>query len=105
MAEMRVKDAILDGEIVCLDGDGRSQFLDLMGRRRAEAVFYAFDLVWIDGEDLRGWPLMKRKRRLRHFVKASRNPAVLIADHIERDGVKLFHTIRERRLRGHCCQA
>lgn len=67
-----IKSAILDGEIVCLDGKGRSQFLDLMRRRRADAVFYAFDLLWLDGEDLRALPLIERKRRLLRLVRAGR---------------------------------
>ena len=53
IAKLPVKNAILDGELVCLDNDGRSIFLDL-GRRRLDACFYAFDLLWIDGVDLRG---------------------------------------------------
>lgn len=50
-SELRVKNAILDGEIVCLDGFGRSQFQLLF--RRGEPVFYAFDLLWLNGRDLR----------------------------------------------------
>ena len=57
-------DAILDGEIVCLDDQGRSQFYDLMFNR-AEAHFYAFDLLWLDGEDLRDRPLVERKATLK----------------------------------------
>ena len=52
--------AILDGEIVCLDDQGRSQFYDLMFNR-AEPHFYAFDLLWLDGEDLRDRPLVGAK--------------------------------------------
>lgn len=100
MAAVRAKDAILDGEMVCLDGDGRSQFLELMRRRRAEAVFYAFDLLWHNGEDLRKLPLIERKRRLKRLIRASHNPAVLMADHIERDGVRLFEAIRKRDCEG-----
>jgi bifunctional non-homologous end joining protein LigD len=54
-------EAVLDGEIVCLDSNGRPQFYDLL-RRRSEPVFYAFDLLWLDGEDLRTRPLVDRKR-------------------------------------------
>jgi len=56
--------AILDGELVCLDGDGRSQFNALLFRR-AEPCFVAFDLLWLDGVDLRERPLRDRKRALR----------------------------------------
>ena len=45
----------LDGEIVCLAAEGRPQFYDLL-RHRGDPVFYAFDLLWLDGEDLRPLP-------------------------------------------------
>jgi ATP-dependent DNA ligase len=45
-------DAVLDGEIVCLDSHGRPQFYELL-RRRGDPVFYAFDLLSCDGKDLR----------------------------------------------------
>jgi bifunctional non-homologous end joining protein LigD len=47
--------AILDGEIVCLDGHGRSIFAPLI-ERQAIPYFYAFDLLWLDGEDWRRRP-------------------------------------------------
>lgn len=50
-----VKNVILEDGIVCLDPDGRSQFLDLMRKRRQDACFYTFDLLWLDGKDLCGW--------------------------------------------------
>ena len=57
---MKAKNAILDGEIVCLDAAGCSQFKELL-YRRGRAVFFAFDLVWLDGIDLRQTPLIERK--------------------------------------------
>ena len=45
-------EAILDGEIVYLGPDGKPQFYELM-RRRSPQHFYTFDLLWIDGRDLR----------------------------------------------------
>jgi len=71
-----------------------------MRRRRAEAVFYAFDLLWLDGEDLRALPLTQRKRKLKSLIRTSCTPAVLLADHVERDGVKLFEAIRKRDCEG-----
>jgi hypothetical protein len=50
--ELHVKDAILYGEIVCLDAVGRSMFKELLFRR-GNPVFYAFDLLWLNGRDLR----------------------------------------------------
>jgi bifunctional non-homologous end joining protein LigD len=69
LAGLHVDDAILDGEIVCLAADGRSQFRELMHGRRQDACFYAFDLLWHDGEDLRPLPLVERKRRLRRLIR------------------------------------
>jgi ATP dependent DNA ligase domain len=66
-ASLSLRDAILDGEIVHLDPHGVPQFLDLMRRRRPQH-FYAFDLVWLDGRDLRAAPLVKRKRLLAGIV-------------------------------------
>ena len=50
--QLPVKDAILDREIVCLDGDGNSLFNELLFRR-GQPYFYAFVLLWLNGKDLR----------------------------------------------------
>jgi bifunctional non-homologous end joining protein LigD len=69
LAKLPVKSTILDGELVVLDQNGRSQSLQLMRRKRQYACFYAFDLLWLDGEDLRPLPLVERKRRLRRLIR------------------------------------
>src|SRR5437867_2093123 len=58
-AHLKVQDAVLNGEIVCLDSLGRSQFHELMSRRGAP-FFYAFDLLWLNGKDVRQLPLVDR---------------------------------------------
>jgi hypothetical protein len=58
---------VLDGEIVCLNRDGKTQFKDLLFRR-GEPRFYAFDLLGCQGEDMRYLPLIDRKLRLRSVV-------------------------------------
>src|SRR5262252_5298616 len=50
---LRAENAVLDGELTCLDEEGRRQFNRLL-RRRGEPVFVAFDLLWLNGHDLRG---------------------------------------------------
>ena len=52
--------AVLDGELACLDEEGRPQF-DRLLRRRGEPVFVAFDLLWLNGRDLRRRTLLDRK--------------------------------------------
>ena len=62
---LRSRTVILDGEAVALDDDGRSNFDRLRHRRHDEAVFlYAFDLIELNGDDLRRDPLEVRKATL-----------------------------------------
>jgi bifunctional non-homologous end joining protein LigD len=99
LAGLKAKSAILDGEIVALDSSGVSQFKELL-YRRGRAVFFAFDLVWLDGEDLRQTPLIERKKKLRKVVERSKCPEILYAQHIERNGKLLFQEVVERNLEG-----
>ena len=78
---LKAKNAILDGEIVCVDENGSSQFNNLLFRRGTPR-FCAFDLLWLNGKDLRGLTLIERKRELRKLVPND-FPHVLYVDHIE----------------------
>ena len=57
----------MDGEIVCLNDEGKPEFRDLLFRR-GEARSVAFDLLWCDGQDLRYTPLTERKHKLRSIL-------------------------------------
>jgi len=100
MAGLRVHNAILDGELVSLRPDGRSQFMDLMRRRTRDALYYVFDLLWLDGRDLRPLPLLERKAALRQILKLSKVPALLYADHVEGIGSSFFKAVCERDCEG-----
>ena len=99
LAKLPVQTAILDGEIVCLDGKGVSQFNELLSRKR-EPIFNAFDLLWLDGKDLRQMPLVERKKRLARLVRAAKCPRLLYAQHIEQHGKGFFAEICARDLEG-----
>jgi bifunctional non-homologous end joining protein LigD len=88
---VRVRTAVLDGEIVCVDQDGRPQFYDLLYRRRPP-YFFAFDLLFHNGEDLRFLPLTERKDRLRALLRRSSGP-MLAVDHVEETGTALFERV------------
>jgi bifunctional non-homologous end joining protein LigD len=92
------RSAVLDGEIVCLDRRGKPQFRDLL-HRRGEPRFVAFDLLRIDGEDLRYVPLMERKAKLRALV-SKRNDHLLYCDHVETHGEKLYAMACKKDLEG-----
>src|SRR5215467_6547644 len=57
---LRTENAVLDGEIACVDDSGRSVFNDLLFRRR-DCSFFAFDLLFLNSKDLRELPLVERK--------------------------------------------
>jgi bifunctional non-homologous end joining protein LigD len=61
---LEVDDAILDGEIIANDETGRPQFYDLLRGKRPPA-YVAFDVVWLNGVDLRPVPLSERRELLR----------------------------------------
>ena len=88
---------VLDGEIVVLDETGRPQFYELL-RRRGEPVSYAFDVLMLDGRDLRSLPLMERKNILRRIV--NKHPRILYARHFDQNGSDLFRLVCEHDLEG-----
>lgn len=90
--------AIVDGEIVCLGADGAPRFADLMFSRGVPC-FVAFDLLWLDGEDLRDRPLIERKRRLRRLVGRGSDALHLVEPVVAR-GVDLFAEVCARDLEG-----
>jgi bifunctional non-homologous end joining protein LigD len=94
-----VQNAILDGEIVCLDSHGVSRF-NVLFSRRGKPVFYAFDLLWLDDQDLRSLPLIERKQRLKAEIKRSHSAEIIYAQHIETQGVAFFEEICARDLEG-----
>jgi bifunctional non-homologous end joining protein LigD len=96
--ELRTRSAVLDGEIVCLDREGKSQFKDLLFWR-GEPRFYAFDILWAKGKDLRNLPLIHRKLWLRSMLP-SRGERLLYCDHIEVDGEGLFRLACEHDVEG-----
>lgn len=73
VAMLKAKTAVLDGEAVALDVTGRPSFQALQNRRTHEssAVYYAFDLLFLDGRDLRQLPLVERRRLLEGAAKGS----------------------------------
>jgi bifunctional non-homologous end joining protein LigD len=103
--------AIVDGELVVLDADGRPSFERMQQRigvsrepdvRRAAAehpvTFVAFDLLELEGRDLLSTELRIRKKTLRETVVDS--PYILFAEHVERDGKSLFDVARESGIEG-----
>lgn len=88
-----VRDAVLDGEGIVQDRMGIADFNALrreIGRKRAGQIsYYAFDLLFLNGEDLRAQPLVERKRRLQHLLEGAA-PTLLFAEYVEDDAEVVF---------------
>ena len=105
-ATCRPRSAILDGELVASDRDGHPDFRELH-RRSAEpgAVhLWAFDLLALNGRDLRPDPLVKRQARLQALLERFDCPAVLPSEVFD-DGLALLRVAEKRRLEGVVSQA
>ncbi|MGH2466772.1 MAG: DNA ligase D [Candidatus Limnocylindrales bacterium] len=118
---LEADEAIVDGEVVALDEEGRSRFELLQVRAadpgggapgpkagaqsggprrppRAPIVFQAFDLLWLDGASLLERPLEERKERLRAVVRDG--SAARFTAHLATDGRAFFAAAKERGLEG-----
>ena len=96
LAKLGVKSAMLDGEIVALDDKGASSFKTLqdeLSQGRSDRLqYYVFDLLSLDGEDLRGLPLLERKRRLKALLlKGDAGSRVLYSEHFAYESDVLEH--------------
>jgi ATP dependent DNA ligase-like protein len=86
------------GLVVARYRDSRTQFRDLLFRR-GPARFYAFDQLWLNGEDLRLLSLIERKRLLRELVPQD-DPYLLYCNHVKPDGTALFEQACNHDLEG-----
>ena len=97
-ASFDVADAILDGEIIAANGTGRPRFYALL-RGTLEPAYVAFDLLWLNGTDLRPLPLLERRRRLQGVVP-KRSAVVSEALSVAGRGHELFKLTRAHDLEG-----
>jgi len=103
IAGLNVQDAVIDGEIVALDDKGRPSFQLLqgfdMGLVRPPIAFYAFDLLRLNGQDLRGLPVEERKAKLAALLK-NPPPAIRYSASFTENIDQLLTKVRELSLEG-----
>ena len=91
----------MDGDIVAIDDEGLPCFDELRKTRRSCAVvFYAFDLLALNGEDLRSQPLIKRKQLLKRILRKTKNNRIRFTEHVIGEGLALFKQLERRQLEG-----
>jgi bifunctional non-homologous end joining protein LigD len=92
------RDFILDGEVVALNRQGKPVFRDLL-RGQGFLAFAAFDLLRLDGIDMRQQPLVERKKALNELLPADTAPLYKILT-LEEHGRALFSAIKKMDLEG-----
>ncbi|MEX2303582.1 MAG: DNA ligase D [Bryobacterales bacterium] len=106
---IRAKQALLDGELVVLNDKGCSDFERMQSRMNvarpsaalvetAPVIYYLFDVLYCDGYDLRGVPLIERKKFLQKILNA-KGP-LRYSDHVLEKGEELFELAREHGAEG-----
>src|ERR1051326_7533485 len=99
--EVRAESAIIDGEIVAIDDAGLPCFDELRKRHRScSIVFYAFDLIELNGQDLRELPFTKRKASLKTILRRTRNNRIRFTQHIVGEGLVLFAELEQLHVEG-----
>jgi bifunctional non-homologous end joining protein LigD len=93
-----VGEAIIDGEVIVVDETGRPQFYELLRVPRS-ASYVAFDILWLNGTDLRSLPLSARRRRLQGILPKG-SPIVSEALSVARRGRELFELMCANDLEG-----
>jgi bifunctional non-homologous end joining protein LigD len=94
-------DAVLDGEIVVLDDRGRSHFQLLQNWQKTgqgTLRYCVYDLLYLDGRDLRALPLRQRKQQLEQILKGL--PDAFLSEHVEEHGIAFFKAAMEQGLEG-----
>jgi bifunctional non-homologous end joining protein LigD len=100
--KLNVRSALIDGEAVALDAEGRSSFQALQGALKgapATIDYFAFDLLELDGEDLTGLPLLGRKAKLKAILPA-KSIHIHFSEHTQGNGEKLLKSFCAAGLEG-----
>jgi bifunctional non-homologous end joining protein LigD len=102
---LRLRSCLIDGEAVCYDEDGLPVFHKLRQRRDDRHVFlYAFDLIELNGKDLRRQPIEERKSVLAKLLRGAKL-GLQLNEHLAEPGDVVFRHACPARARRHRQQA
>jgi ATP-dependent DNA ligase len=102
-SNLRCKAAIIDGEAIVQNGDGASDFEALgfaLRQRPHSIILYAFDLLHLDGKDLRQQTLSERRANLKALIGTNGQSRIQFSDEFQGNGAALFKACAERALEG-----
>ena len=102
-SNLRCKSAIIDGEAIVQDDNGASDFEALRSAMRwkpQSIILYAFDLLHLNGKDLRQQTLIERRANLKALIGNDADNRIQFSDEFDGDGSALFKACAERTLEG-----
>lgn len=94
-------EAVIDGEIVVVDAQGRPNFQMLQDYQKTgngHLLYYVFDLLYFQGHDLTNLPLLRRKELLKKILPSG--PKIKFSEHVSKEGILFFNAVREKGLEG-----
>ena len=108
VSALPVKSVILDGELIAVNAKGNPVFYELPvavaakpSRVTARLIYYSFDLLYLDGYDLRGAPLLERKRLLEALLDNARGLQLIkYVEHMDGDGALILEHVCKLYLEG-----
>ena len=96
-------DAVVDGEIIAINDEGRADFQRLQGFLKnitaAHLIYYVFDIIWYDGKDVTMLPLIERKTILQNILPEDQS-IIRYSDHIAKEGNAFFKAAIAQGLEG-----
>jgi bifunctional non-homologous end joining protein LigD len=107
VGKLPAKSALLDGEVVVLRDDGTTSFADLQAAfqdgKSKPLTYFLFDLLHLDGHNLRSLPLLKRKTLLAELL-ADADDTLRLSEHLDTDAATMFHKACELNAEGIICK-
>jgi bifunctional non-homologous end joining protein LigD len=90
---------VLDGEVIVFNEQGIPDFdaLQLYNGHNSPITYYVFDLLWLDGYDIKSLPLTERKKKLADLI--DRNDIIKVSESFN-DGLQLYHQAVDMKLEG-----
>jgi bifunctional non-homologous end joining protein LigD len=107
LAKLPCESALLDGEVAVADAQGHTDFGALqnaLSTGNGRFTYFVFDLLHLDGDDLRRLPLIERKKKLAALVKHARRGPISYSDHMTEDGAQVFAHACDIKLEGIICK-
>jgi bifunctional non-homologous end joining protein LigD len=101
LSKLKLRSTILDGEVVALDENGIPRFQLLQRFQKqptAPTLYYVFDVLWHDGDDITGNPIMDRRQVLERIVKPT--AGIQVGTYIDGEGKALFQLTKQKGMEG-----